>query len=442
MRRAWLALALWALACGHPPSTATAPALDAAAESYVRLVLALGERDADSLDAYHGPPEWQAGARRAHATLPEVRAAAASLAERLESSVPGGDEVRRQFLIRQLRAVVARIDVVRGARRPFAEEAYALFGLDVPAGDHGTAAAAVRLAIDRLLPGRGDLPARYAAFDRKFLIPPDRLRAVLLRAIEGCRVATRAHVGLPPAERVDVEYVRELPWSAFTRYQGGFTSRIQVNAGLPLTVDRALDLACHETYPGHHTIATLLDARFGGRVEFLVQPLFSPQSMLHEAASSLAGVLAFSEPARMAFERDELFPLAGLDPADAARHTRVGRLVDELHGVHADIVRRYLDGGLDFPRAAAALERDALMPSADATLKFLNQYRTYAATYTSGRDELMRYIEAHASAGDEAGRWRAYTNVVADPAQIVPHRRVAQAFSSPTALELAHLRSW
>ena len=190
-----------------------------------------------------------------------------------------------------------------------------------------------------------------------------------------------------------------------------------MNAGLPLTVDRALDLACHEAYPGHHTIASLLEARFGGRVEFLVQPLFSPQSMLQEAASSLAGGLAFPEPARTAFERDELFPLAGLDPAEAERHARVGRLVDRLHGIQADIARRYLDGGLDFPRAAAAFERDALMPSADATLKFLNQYRWYAATYTIGRDDLMRHIDARSAAGDNASRWRAYTDVVTDPAQ-------------------------
>ena len=64
--RAWLAVpvALWLLACGGSRSNATAPSLDTAAETYVRLVLALGERDGDSLDAYHGPPEWQA--RRAH----------------------------------------------------------------------------------------------------------------------------------------------------------------------------------------------------------------------------------------------------------------------------------------------------------------------------------------------------------------------------------------
>jgi nucleotide-binding universal stress UspA family protein len=211
---------------------------------------------------------------------------------------------------------------------------------------------------------------------------------------------------------VRVDYVRDSSWSAFTRYEGRFVSRILVNAALPVTVDRALDLACHEAYPGHHTISVLLDARFGERrPELLVQPLFSPQSSLHEAAASLAPALAFSEAARIAFERDELFPLAGLDAADAARHATVGRLVDRLHPVVADVARQYLDGVLDFPRAAAALERDALMPNADATLKFVNQFRSYAATYTVGRDRLSRVV---------AGNWASYLRAVTDPAQTLP----------------------
>jgi hypothetical protein len=248
--------------------------------------------------------------------------------------------------------------------------------------------------------------ARYSDFDRRFLIPRDRLAAVVSRAIEGCRTATREHVTLPPGERVDVEYVPDLAWSAYTRYQGHATSRIQINAALPLTVDRALDLACHEAYPGHHTIDSLLDARFGGRrIEFAVRPLFSPQSLLHEAAASLAVEMAFPGPARLAFERDELFPLAGLAPSDAEPYIRVGRLVDQLHGVQARIARQYLDGELDFPRASAALERDALMPSADATLKFLNRFRSYGATYTIGRDALSRFLDAHSTAGDPASRF-------------------------------------
>lgn len=430
MKAAWLAAALTILAScgGRAPDPASPLSLDAAAESYVRLVLALGERDGDSLDSYHGPPAWPAEARTRHATLADIHAAAATLAESLTSAAAGVDDSRRMFLMRQLRAVVTRIDILRGARPPFAEEARALFGLEPPEGESSTDAVSVRAAIDRLVPGSGDLSRRYAAFDRTFLIPREKTSIVLSRAMEGCRANTREHLTLPATEHVDVEYVNDLPWSAFTRYQGAYASRIQVNAAMPLTVDRALDLACHEGYPGHHTISSLIEATFGSRrVELLVQPLFSPQSLLHEGASTLAGALAFTDAERLAFERDELFPLAGLDPAGADRHVRVGRLVDQLHAVQGDIARRYLDGALDFPRAALALERDALMPSADATLRFLNRYRTYAATYTMGRDAVSRDLDARVRRhGGDNGRWLAYAELVTNPTQMAPSEAAAR----------------
>jgi hypothetical protein len=408
-----MSAAMLAGGCGACNSTPKRSSLDAAARSYVRLVLALGERDSDSLDSYHGPPTWETEARHEHATLGEIRAGAMTLADslRADRAAAEGDEQRRGFLIRQLDAIATRVDVLQGTRPAFDDEARRLFAVDWPDQTRSDDER-VRAELDRLLPGRGDLAERYAAFDRQFLIPSDRLAAVLSRAIEGCRAATRQHVALPTQERVRVDYVRDSSWSAFTRYEGRFVSRILVNAALPVTVDRALDLACHEAYPGHHTISVLLDARFGERrPELLVQPLFSPQSSLHEAAASLAPALAFSEAARIAFERDELFPLAGLDAADAARHATVGRLVDRLHPVVADVARQYLDGVLDFPRAAAALQRDALMPNADATLKFVNQFRSYAATYTVGRDRLSRVV---------AGNWASYLRAVTDPAQTLP----------------------
>jgi hypothetical protein len=416
------AVAVGCLAC-RPASGG--PSIDDAARTYVGLALALGDRDADSLDSYHGPPAWEAAVQREHLTLAEIRRRAVALANALRAergAATGDAATRRAFLTAQLSAISSRIDILQGARPSFADETLALFGLE--AGDAAAAAAgagehparqsidAARVELDRLLPGRGDLAARYAAFDRQFLVRDDRLPAVLSRAIAGCRAATRAHLDLPAGERVNVAYVHDLPWSALTRYEGRFVSRVQVNVAMPLTVDRALDLACHEAYPGHHTIAVLLDARFGEtRPEFFVQPLFSMQSALHEAASSLAPALAFPEAARASFERDELFPLAGLEPATAARHVAVGRLVDRLHTIEADVARKYLDGVLDFPRAAAALERDALMPSADPTLKFLNQFRSYAATYTIGRDLLQRVVDAD---------WAAYRRVVTAAEQRLP----------------------
>jgi hypothetical protein len=102
------------------------------------------------------------------------------------------------------------------------------------------------------------------------------------------------------------------------------------------------------------------------------------------------------------FERDALFQVAGLNPGEADKYVRISRLVDELRGRQLDVARRYLDGTLEFARAARELEEGALMPSADATLKFFNEFRTYAVAYTVGRDAVARSV---ATADD---RWKAY----------------------------------
>ncbi len=229
---------------------------------------------------------------------------------------------------------------------------------------------------------------------------------------------------LPASEHVAIEYVPDLAWSAFTDYLGRFQSRVRVNARMALTVDGALDLACHETYPGHHLINTLLESRYGGsRAELLVQPLYSPQSLLHEGAASLAPSLAFSDDERVAFERDQLFPLAGLDPSGAARGVRLARAHERRRAADLDILRQYLDGELDFPRASAALSRDAPGAAADEMLKFANQFRTYTATYVVGRELASSWLDANVPDGSDAARWRAYVALVTNPAQIIPSAR-------------------
>ena len=50
------------LGCNKPmPTPAPTPTADLnpAAERYVKLVLALGEHDADYVDAFYGPPAWR-----------------------------------------------------------------------------------------------------------------------------------------------------------------------------------------------------------------------------------------------------------------------------------------------------------------------------------------------------------------------------------------------
>ena len=61
--------------------SAQAPPVDplrAIAERYVRLVLAVGQHDADYVDAYYGPPEWRKEAGAGKVLLPTLDAQAAA----------------------------------------------------------------------------------------------------------------------------------------------------------------------------------------------------------------------------------------------------------------------------------------------------------------------------------------------------------------------------
>ena len=217
-------------------------------------------------------------------------------------------------------------------------------------------------------------------------------------------------MNLPPGESVTVEYVHGKPWSAFSRYQGNFHSLIQINADFGLTVDQVLQLACHEGYPGHHAYNSLRElqlVREHHLTEFMVQPTFSPQSLASEAAATFAVELAFPEPERTRFERNELFPLAGLDPRNAELYGRVERLVEALHPAEPAIARDYLDGNLEFVRAAWALEAQVLMVHSEATLKYINEYRSYLTAYTLGRDMVAEAVDDQPGR-PAAARWQRF----------------------------------
>jgi hypothetical protein len=87
----------------------------------------------------------------------------------------------------------------------------------------------------------------------------------------------------------------------------------------------------------------------------------------------------------------------------------VERLVGDLQIVQADVARRYLDGELEFVRAVTTLEDQALVPHAEAAVKYMNEYRTYVTTYTTGRAAFAARLAACAgSRDDDSTRWRCF----------------------------------
>ena len=406
-------------------------------ESYVGLVLALGQHDPDYVDAYYGPEEWAAAAEAEQLGLDSIKERADVMITWLQANPVPAEEVhetdhgteahsleilqlRHEFLLRQLQSLVARANMLGGAVMTFDEESKALYDAVAPIHED----AEFRAILDELdseLPGEAPLLERYEAFREGFIIPPERLDAVFTVAIDACRSRTLEHFDLPAGEDLQVEYVTERSWSAYNLYQCEFQSVIQVNTDLPISIDRAIDLACHEGYPGHHVYNVVREHhlhQIHGWDETTIYPLFSPMSLIAEGSANYGIELAFPGDERVAFERETLFPVAGLDPARAEQYYRVQELVARLHYAGNEAARRYLDGEISADEAADYLATYALMsrPHAEQRVRFNDQYRSYEINYSLGLDMVRDYVEMRASEEPtEEYRWAVFLDLIASP---------------------------
>jgi hypothetical protein len=390
---------------------------------YVRLVLAMGGHDTDFVDAYYGPADIKTEAEKAALSLDEIGHQAKMLDDQLRAAPAGGDELsrlRHQYLEKQLAAMTARVRILKGERLSFDEESRALYDAVAPTNSD----AHFQQMLDRLakrFPGQGPLVERYDTWRRAFVIPKEKLDAVFKAAIAACREQTLKHVTLPPNESFTVEYVTNKSWSGYNWYQGNYRSLIQVNTDLPIYIDRAIDLACHEGYPGHHVYNALLEQHLvkeRGWLEFSVYPLFSPQSLIAEGTANFGIEVAFPGHEREKFERTTLFHLAGLDPSRAAEYYDVQAMVDELSYAGNEAARRYLNGTIDREAATAWLERYALMPHDRATqrVRFFDQYRSYVINYNYGKDLVRRFIESRGgTAANPEKRWQEFERLLSSP---------------------------
>jgi hypothetical protein len=409
------------LAIGCTSDEPAVPSLDPIAQRYMTLVLALGEHDPNYVDAYYGPDSLRATVRADLLSISEIRTAAESLIYILGDTVPAYEDslldLRHGYLRAQLVAMSARARMVDGERLPFDEEARLLYDATPPryADAHFDS---LLMRLDRMLPGRGSLARRYERFRARVSIPDARVDTVFKTAIAACRSRTMARVPLPDNERFDLEYVTGTPWNAYNWYQGDLRSVIQVNLDFPIAIDRAVDLACHEGYPGHHVYNALLEeklVRGRGWTEFSVYPLFSPQSLIAEGSANYGIEMAFPAAERLAFERDSLFPLAGLDTSLASRNAGVREIMDQLNFARNEVARRYLDGELDTAGAIAAMQHYWLQsPDAAAkTVRFIDTYRSYVINYNLGRELVRQFVEGAGASPDD--RWAAFLALLSTP---------------------------
>jgi hypothetical protein len=223
-----------------------------------------------------------------------------------------------------------------------------------------------------------------------------------------------AQYPLPATESFTLEYVTNKPWSGYNWYKGNYNSVIQINIDQPILIDRAIDLACHEGYPGHHVYNMLLEKnlyREKGWIEISLYPLFSPQSLIAEGSANYGIQVAFPGDEQQLFSKNVLLPLAGLDTTGIAAYFTALSLKTKLNYARNEAARGLLSKTITEAEASRWLTTYALMSEEGAkkSISFINKYRSYVLNYNYGQDLVKNYIEA--GGGTEANparRWQLF----------------------------------
>ncbi len=396
-------------------------ALDRIAQDYVHLQLEIGTYDDIYIDNYFGPPEWRTAAKAKPRSLQALHLEAERLlkdlkavsTEKLEPPI----QRRQAYLEGHLRAASLYAAMLGGRRTSFMEEVETLFGIK-PKLQPLEYYDGLLERIGSLVPGPDPLAARLQRAFSQRMIPTDRLKAVMNAASKECRQRTLAHIDLPAGEVFNLKLATGVVWSGAIIYEGDYRSTIQINAGYPVPLYRAVELGCHEGYPGHHTHAALIDrelVRKQGWIEHSVIPTIGPFGLIAEGGASCAPYLAFSPDELGRFERETLVPLAGLPPADDRMLRQLHEETRKLQGARLTIGQIYLDKKIGRDRAVELMAHyQATTPDrAEQIMSAIDKYRTYIVNYVLGEEVVCKRFAA--LGGNSEAAWQLMYKLLSEP---------------------------
>ena len=387
------------------------------AENYVRLGLAIGEYDSDFVDAYYGPDSLKPVTVKQEVFPKDsflTRANKLMMQLRLffdDQDVTASN--RAKWLFNQLTAFTRRIKWFAGEKSTFDTEAKELFDASPPHYDEKHFKGLLK-DLDNLLPGTGALNERFQALANHFIIPDDKLDTVLKTAIAESQRRTKQHYALPANENFRLEFVNNKSWTGYNWYKGNYQSLIQYNTDAVSFADRAIDIAAHEGYPGHHVYNSLLEKNIyhdKGWVEISLYPLFSPQSLIAEGSANYGIDVAFPGADRIIFLKEILLPLAALDTSGITKYFAALAIRSKLQDVTTEITRRIINGTMTDAEALRWLMEYRLMNEKDAgrSLAFSKKYHSYVINYNYGQSIVRKYIEERGGKEkNPAKRWELF----------------------------------
>jgi hypothetical protein len=393
---------------------------------YVRLGLRFDRVEPGFVDAYTGDPRIRAQVEDEPAPTPrQLRDRARALLAELDGSGLPAD--RAEYLRGQLTGLECSARKLAGEPVGYLDEVAAYFQVDVELGDPGTYAAA-HAELEALLPGGGTLAERYARYRHREECPPERLADAVAALSSALRDRVRGSYGLPEVETVRYEVVTDKPWSGFNYYEGGFRSRVAINADLPHRLAQLPHLVAHESYPGHHTEHCrkeqgLVDK--DGRLEHTVFLVNTPECLMAEGLADL-GIEAAVGPGWGPWAEEILADL-GLH-LDGHLAERIAAATAPLNRVRQDAALLLHDRGADADEVTAYLQRWSLVSAARAEqqLRFLTHplWRAYISTYVEGFDLLAGWLARRPEGEPVADRFLRLLDEPLTPALVAEELRV------------------
>lgn len=361
---------------------------------YLMLGLRFDRLEEGYVDSFTGDPAL----RRAVADEPAPDPSRLAVqADRLLAELPAGLPAdRAEFVGAHLRALACAARKFAGEDVGFVDEVRSYFDVEIRRGDPESYRAA-HTRMDEALGGSGPLAERMDAHRRAEEIPPERLEECIGAFSSALRDIVRATYPLPEGETVVYEVVTDKPWSGFNYYDGGYRSRVAVNADLRQQMANLPRLVAHESYPGHHTEHCRKEERLVAGLGQAEQTIFlvnTPQCLMAEGLADLALHAAVGPGwGRWA---EEIYADLGLrfdgEQAEALAEAAAG-----LAGVRQDAALMLHDEHRDVDDVVSFLRRWLLVDDARARqmLKFLSSplWRAYTSTYVEGYRLLRAWLD-------------------------------------------------
>ncbi len=391
--------------------------LDKTGERLVELTLMAGTLDEDLVDSYIGDITIDSTQKF---NIDELLQSFESLSIDISAIEVDSKslEFRKKYQSGIVNAVITRLKVLNEEEISFIDECESIYQF-TPNVKEYSYFDSLLVELDNHLVGDEPLPVKLASYRDKFKIKYSKIDEAFRKSVKETKRITNKFIHLPDSESVRIEYVDGAPWSAYNWYQGHYKSLIQVNTQSDVHLERVLDLAAHESYPGHHVYYSLREKMYyqdSGFVEFSIYTLFSPVSFLAEGTAVYGNDLVFPGDKKIEFIRNEITGKYNYSYQTLKEYFELLELLDKLDEVQITIARDYIDKKISIEVALEYIQKYGLESESSSyrRLDFIRRYRSYIINYTAGKKLVESNIDKKAGTNTNK-KWQVYKEILENP---------------------------